>query len=734
MTKVTVKNIHGGLNEREYICSPEFAAKVASAINTKPVAGAILSGPAGTGKSYLPQVLSDVLERDLFFYQCSAGTREDDLLMKLLPSEDTVSGIKIEPGKIYEATIASNERKVILVLDEWDKTRPTADGFFLDYLQYGRLSIPGETIMANLDNMTIFLTTNNEREFQEPLLRRFPKIDVDPLEPTLVKEALVNTHSNSPHIHSAVEIYVKTVISGMPKPATIQELRQFLDASRFLGKGADWDSLVYQFITKTPENHSILAKISDEMQSKSLIEDSLKKIRRTISKIDPDNFGSYSPDKKGEKIENTGPQMPRGKVLSYDKQTSNAECDIDLDEHYGVIESNDTCYTFACKTSKDAPDNFLLPGNFAVGREIIVAKEAIPLVDIEDLNSDLKSSSMFDGIRGEVVFTDKYCTVKDIEAFYWWPQARLYKYSKTEVVGRVRYFHHEDKNTPTPYNIDFIWTQDEGLEIIVPFKVLKKFVDGCVQRRRYYKTRAIHTDSRDTQMPNSYVSKRQASSYLSGDYNRPGNRDTYGLPILTMKSLMDEDEDIIGINSHAFKNMIASDWSSDRPPFYRDLYKIGSVNCKINPHHTKLYNDSFEIEIEQASKDKARHPYCINYRIYSKPPYELIQMLSAISPSHCVPIFKTVKAKTNPIVKELKSKGWFFSNKKIGTKEYKSKMLYHVMVLENIAIFYFLIAGDIEGTDSNTNKVRYVPYEKYTRRFNAALKTIGGLADKFQDG
>ena len=67
MKKVTVKDIHGGLNEKEYICSPDFAAKVASSLNTKPVAGAILSGPAGTGKSYLPQSLADVVDRELFF-------------------------------------------------------------------------------------------------------------------------------------------------------------------------------------------------------------------------------------------------------------------------------------------------------------------------------------------------------------------------------------------------------------------------------------------------------------------------------------------------------------------------------------------------------------------------------------------------------------------------------------------------------------------------------------------
>ena len=51
---VEVSELHKGLNENGYICNVEFASKIASAVNAKPVGGAFLYGVAGTGKSYLP--------------------------------------------------------------------------------------------------------------------------------------------------------------------------------------------------------------------------------------------------------------------------------------------------------------------------------------------------------------------------------------------------------------------------------------------------------------------------------------------------------------------------------------------------------------------------------------------------------------------------------------------------------------------------------------------------------
>ena len=94
-------SLHDALNDGGYICSPDFTDKILTAINTKPVSGAFLYGMAGTGKSYLPMILAQVLERQLFVHQCTQGTREEDLLIKIMPSEDTTSGVKIGHGKIY---------------------------------------------------------------------------------------------------------------------------------------------------------------------------------------------------------------------------------------------------------------------------------------------------------------------------------------------------------------------------------------------------------------------------------------------------------------------------------------------------------------------------------------------------------------------------------------------------------------------------------------------------------
>ena len=256
---ISVKGLHDALNDKGYICNPKFASRVATSIHAKPVGGAFLYGPAGTGKSMLPQVLAEILERKLFFHQCSAGTREDDLLMRIWPNEDTKSGVKIEYGKIYEASKASQGEEVIVVLDEWDKTKPSADGFFLDFLQYGRLSVPGgDAVVAKLENMTIFFTANDDRDFSEALLRRFPKVDLTPLPPLLVNQALRETHEKNVFRPNAVSLYQKCLMAEMPKPATIQELRQLLDAIEYLGAGADWDTLVFQYITKTDENLSLI--------------------------------------------------------------------------------------------------------------------------------------------------------------------------------------------------------------------------------------------------------------------------------------------------------------------------------------------------------------------------------------------------------------------------------------------------------------------------------------------
>ena len=79
--KLTVESLHRSLNSKGYICNPSFSAQLVTAVKSKPVGGAFLYGMAGTGKSYLPQVLSQVLTHPLYAYQCTQTTQPEDLLV-----------------------------------------------------------------------------------------------------------------------------------------------------------------------------------------------------------------------------------------------------------------------------------------------------------------------------------------------------------------------------------------------------------------------------------------------------------------------------------------------------------------------------------------------------------------------------------------------------------------------------------------------------------------------------
>ena len=212
----------------------------------------LLRGPAGTGKTELSRLLAEYLDAEYVFYQCTIGTTEEDLVYKLLPSEDTKSGIKIVLGPLPEALMTSKKRKVVLVLDEFDKTRPTADALLLDYLQNCRVSVrikDEKVITGNPENLVVILTSNDERDFSEPLLRRVVSVYLEPLPPKKVAEILKNKVRED-IIPLLVQLYKDTLNARLRKPATIQELQQLGRAIDILGDSADWTTLIRAYIIK----------------------------------------------------------------------------------------------------------------------------------------------------------------------------------------------------------------------------------------------------------------------------------------------------------------------------------------------------------------------------------------------------------------------------------------------------------------------------------------------------
>ena len=616
MQELTVKGIHKSLNTNGYICDVPFAARITSAMQTKPVSGAFLYGPAGTGKSYLPIVLSKTLGVEMFFYQCAPGTREDDLVLKMFPSETTRSGVEIKKSTVFKAAEASHSKQVMLVLDEWDKTRPTADGFFLDFLQYGRLSIPGADISANLDNMFIFFTANDERDFHEALLRRFPKIDVELMAPSLVMSALRLTHDGHPHLGNVIKLYERAAMSGMSKPATIQEIRQLLDAISFLGDGADWNSLVYQYVTKTPENHQLLKESENAVYEAS----------ETIAKLKEIAFeGNIS--KKSDVKSNV--LMPKKTAhLTLSESIDNDKPIPNENEVYGVYDYNDENYSMMAHknmqgdtTSEDTSN----VNDFEVIHDKMIRKEPYQMTDMQ-----YNQYSYAKEMVHEVCYVDKNCKFKDLLRIPEWKAFIIRRYSKNEVVAR--YIRASREN---PLTIDLRWTPDSGVILIATsndsFKIPDFFAsagDGNVGR--FVNITEFNTDD--------------SPAKLIIDRN---NRDN---GILNLRKLVEHD-------CIQYSNKIK--YSGDLPRGFGGI-PSNSDEVIVEPNAVIYKGRGFEVKLQDTEFGETK---IIRVKIDGTPKETALDSLCRLGSlmgyrQDEIPIYKSVSVNTSKLSKHLKRRGW----------------------------------------------------------------------------
>jgi MoxR-like ATPase len=433
------------LNSAGYLCDNRFAAAVLTALGTRPVAGAILTGPIGTGKSYLPEVLARVLDTQYFFYQCFPGTREEDLLVKMLPSENTVSGIALHDGVILQAVQATqapgNPGRVILVLDEWDKTRPSADSFLLDFLQTGRINFSGRRFTADLSRLTIFLTVNVERELSEPLMRRLPRIEFNFLTPATVHRALQLTHREHPFLFNAVVLYERCLLADLPKPATIQELRQLLDAISRLGPHGDWDQLVYQFITKSEEAHEMLRRVEKEP---------VQWRQRTRVRLDVNAYDVRQKMLAPEVDITEELAMPRlAEIHGFEELIAVPPKKPDLKRATGVIASSEKAYSEIVRLM-DGPDR--TPDRLGKWGDVTAAG----LIRLRK-QLYLKEVDLLQGLwgeNGEVLLLEPLAAWEDVKALQEWAPVLIVKFSRREILAKME-------------GIDLRWTPGKGAEIIV---------------------------------------------------------------------------------------------------------------------------------------------------------------------------------------------------------------------------------------------------------------------------
>ena len=241
------------LKNSGYLIDRTSADLVQVALELPGIKAVLLEGPPGVGKTALTEKIAQWLGAEYIYVLATPNTDEDALLYKFVPDENTKSGIRVAEGPLTQAVKkAAAGKKVVLVIDEFDKTRPSTDALLLDLLQNGRVTLylggKEDVLKAGPDNLYIFLTSNSMREFSEPLMRRLVRVDFKYLDPSDVAE-LLRRRFDGQTADLLAEIYRDTVEAGLRKSATIQELLQLGYALKKM-PNAPLDKLLRMYIIK----------------------------------------------------------------------------------------------------------------------------------------------------------------------------------------------------------------------------------------------------------------------------------------------------------------------------------------------------------------------------------------------------------------------------------------------------------------------------------------------------
>src|SRR5262245_375181 len=195
--KITEEQVKKGLRRGRYITTSRVETAVFLAlVLEKPL---LVEGPAGAGKTELAKVLAEMLATELVRLQCYEGLDEaralyewnyQKQLLRLQAdrtlavdaswrslSKDIFSREYLLERPLLRAITAP--RRVVLLIDEVDKSDEEFEAFLLEVLSDFQVSVPELGTISARHRPVVVLTSNCVRELSEALKRRCLHLYID---------------------------------------------------------------------------------------------------------------------------------------------------------------------------------------------------------------------------------------------------------------------------------------------------------------------------------------------------------------------------------------------------------------------------------------------------------------------------------------------------------------------------------------------------------------------------
>lgn len=280
-----------------YQCLPYVGIQISLLLNapTEKVRALVLEGPSGCGKSFMAKSLAKVTGAEFMVLSCYKGMPTANLIeypstlamvnAMVGKSDKSAADAMVNLGLLSRAFLKSQEKPVILLIDELDKPDAAIDTFFLGPIQDAKIYLESRSpIEANVDNLLIIFTKNFNRVIDDALMRRSHPIRMTYLDSTLERKIL-SKHCHPLLVENLVAVADRMRNSGgtyqFERPPAPEEL---LSAGYYITLLLQWGISDFAFI-----GQSIWSTMAKSEHDRAVLEHMLRFHHDFMDPLVPDS-------------------------------------------------------------------------------------------------------------------------------------------------------------------------------------------------------------------------------------------------------------------------------------------------------------------------------------------------------------------------------------------------------------------------------------------------------------